>query len=103
MDAHGSRHVIRLKASLKSGSADLHRELMARLHDRKGARVDGSLYATAYRPVGHNGRSNLQIWANALQLESTLPSMPLWLRGGPCVPVELDAAYERTCLEHRIG
>jgi hypothetical protein len=31
-----------------------------------------------------------------------LPTMPLWLRGGLCLPVELEATYERTCTEPRL-
>jgi hypothetical protein len=25
-----------------------------------------------------------------------LPTLPLWLRGGPCLAVDLEASYERT-------
>ena len=31
-----------------------------------------------------------------------LPTMPLWLRGGLCLPVDLEATYERTFREQRI-
>lgn len=84
-------------------TANLHHELMERLHDRQGARIARPLYATAYRPIGPNGQTILQIWTNELELTAPLPSMPLWLRGGPWVPVELETAYERTCREQRIA
>jgi hypothetical protein len=84
-------------------TANLHHELLQRLRDRQGARVASPLYAAAYRPIGQNGQTSLQIWTNGLELGSPLPSLPLWLRGGPCVPVELEAAYQRTCLEQRIS
>ncbi len=84
-------------------TANLHHELLERLHDTTGARTEGHTYCAAYHPVGQNGKTNLRIWANSLRLGQPLPTMPLWLRGGPCVPLELDAAYERTCAEHRIG
>ncbi len=31
-----------------------------------------------------------------------LPTMPLWLRGDICLPVDLQATYEVTCREQRI-
>ena len=31
-----------------------------------------------------------------------LPTLPLWLRGGLCLPVELEATYTRTCVEQRV-
>ena len=83
-------------------TAILHYELMQRLGGKEGARVNSLLYATAYRPIGRDGQAALEIWTSELELRAPLPSVPLWLRGGPCVPVELESAYERTCLEQRI-
>ena len=83
-------------------TANLHHALLERLRDPNGARIDDSLYATAYRPIERNGSTSLQIWSHALHLGDDLPTMPLWLRGGPCVPVELESTYSRTCVEHRI-
>jgi hypothetical protein len=84
-------------------TANLHHELLQQLRGQEGARVNSLLYATAYRPIGRNGQTALEIWTNELELRAPLPSLPLWLRGGPCVPVELESAYERTCLEQRIA
>lgn len=84
-------------------TSNLHHELLQRMHDATGARIEGHTYSAAYHPVGQNGKTGLQIWANSLGLGEPLPTMPLWQRGGPCVPLELEAAYERTCAEHRIG
>ena len=81
-------------------SADFHRELLARL----GATGDapGPLFATAYRPVERDGVSTLDVWVEPVALGPPLPTMPLWLRGGLCLPVELEATYERTCTEQRL-
>lgn len=85
-------------------AANLHHELLDRLHNHDAAiRLETALYATAYRPIGGNGQSRLQIWAQTLRVGDKLPTLPLWLRGGPCLPVELEAAYERTCSEQRIS
>jgi hypothetical protein len=82
-------------------SADLHRELLARV----GAGDPGpgpSLSGSAYRPVERNGAPALDVWREPLALGQRLPTLPLWLRGGLCLPVELEATYERTCVEQRI-
>lgn len=82
-------------------SADLHRELLARVG--AGDAPGGSpLFAAAYRPVERAGAATLDVWYEPLALGQPLPSMPLWLRGGLCLPVELEATYERTCVEQRV-
>jgi hypothetical protein len=82
-------------------SGDLHRELLQRV----GAGDCGpgpALYGSAYRPVERNGVATLDMWHEPLALGQRLPTLPLWLRGGLCLPVELEATYERTCVEQRI-
>lgn len=81
--------------------ADLHRDLLNRL----GAGDTGQglpLYASAYRPVERNGSSAVDVWHMPVALGQPLPTLPLWLRGGLCLPVDLEAAYERTCAEQRV-
>ena len=48
------------------------------------------LYTTAYRSVEQEGESALDIWQQELQLARSLPTMPLWLRGGICLPIDLN-------------
>ena len=80
---------------------DLHRDLLARLG--AGDAAPGPLlFASAYRPVERGGRATLDVWRESLELGRPLPTLPLWLRGGFCLPVELEATYERTCLEQRV-
>lgn len=86
-----------------SRNANLHRELLQRLKDDSGVAGEDSLYAAAYRPAGQNGQTMLEIWAEPLAIRTALPEMPLWIRNGPCVPVALEASYQRTCLEQRIS
>jgi len=81
-------------------SADFHRELLARLGATGNA--PGPLFASAYRPVERDGASILDVWIEPVALGQPLPTMPLWLRGGLCLPVELEATYERTCTEQRL-
>jgi hypothetical protein len=81
--------------------ADLHRELLTRL----GAVDPGpgpALYGAAYRPVERDGAAALDIWREPAEVGRPLPTLPLWLRGGLCLPVELEATYTRTCVEQRV-
>jgi hypothetical protein len=81
--------------------ADFHRELLLRL----GASDPGpgpALSGSAYRCVQRDGVNSLDVWQEAISLGHRLPTLPLWLRGGLCLPVELEPAYERTRIEQRI-
>jgi hypothetical protein len=82
-------------------SADLHRELLKRLgmgDPGPGPELSGS----AYRPTERNGVKVLDLWRETIKVGEHLPTLPLWLRGGLCLPVELEATYERTCIEQRV-
>jgi hypothetical protein len=81
--------------------ADLHRELLVRL----GVADPGpgpALSGSAFRPVERDGKRWLDVWGEPIAVGQPLPTLPLWLRGGLCLPVELEATYERTCIEQRI-
>lgn len=84
-------------------AANLHRELLARLAPDALTMLAADLYATAYHVVERDRHPNLDVWEEALSLGARLPTLPLWLAGEVCVPVELDASYERVCREYRIG
>jgi len=80
---------------------DFHRELLLRL----GVADPGpgpTLSGSAYRCVERDGVSVLDIWRETIEVGRVLPTLPLWLRGGLCLPVELEATYERTCIEQRV-
>ncbi len=82
-------------------SADLHRELLMRLG--MGDPGEGPvLSGAAFRPVERDRTRWLDVWREPIAVGQPLPTLPLWLRGGLCLPVELEAAYERTCIEQRI-
>lgn len=83
--------------------ANLHNELLARLVKPGTSYLDMDLYAVAYRPVDREGQTSLDIWQETLAVDHPLPTIPLWLRGAICLPIDLDATYERTCREQRIG
>jgi hypothetical protein len=81
--------------------ANLHEALLKRLKQNDDApAVD--LYAASYRVASVDGETKLEIWRQGFAAGDALPTLPLWLRGGLCLPVELEATYERTCREQRI-
>jgi hypothetical protein len=82
--------------------ANLHDELLERLHAASEMRLAGDLYAVAYRCVKHEEQPNVELWQESLSVGKALPSLPLWLRGNLCLHVDLAASYERTCREQRI-
>ncbi len=81
--------------------ANLHDELLQRLKV-KALPTNGELYAAAYRVVEKLGEPVLDIWQEVVMVGGFLPTMPLWLRGGFCLPVDFNATYIRTCEEQRI-
>ncbi len=82
--------------------ANLHNELLARITSSQVARLNADLYATAYH-VLEREQSSLDIWSETLTVGKDLPTLPLWLQGGLCLPVKLNTTYERTCQEQRIS
>jgi hypothetical protein len=84
-------------------SGDLHQELLNRVSPQQGTEIVADLYATAYQPAAQNGEVQLRIWREFLAVSRSLPTMPLFLRGGLCLPVDLEAAYQRTCEEQRVS
>jgi hypothetical protein len=83
-------------------SANLHNELLVRLGASKQPQMNAELYAVAYHTVERGGQTSLDIWEESLSVGNSLPTMPLWLRGSICLPLELETTYQRTCREQRI-
>lgn len=81
--------------------ADYHRDLLVQLglsDSGPGPALSGS----AYRCVEREGISTLDVWREAISVGQPLPTLPLWLRGGLCLPVELASTYQRTYTEQRV-
>lgn len=82
--------------------ANLHNELLERLGPPEASPLEAELYATAYRVVERDEQPSLDTWEETLAVGRPLPTVPLWLQGDLCLPVDLDGTYERTCREQRI-
>jgi len=80
--------------------ANLHNELLANIVEMP--LMKAQLYTTAYQVVKHHTEPCLDIWQQPLEIGQPLPTMPLWLRGLICLPIDLGATYELTCREQRI-
>jgi hypothetical protein len=55
-----------------------------------------SLYAVGYRPVRRESADVVDVWPTELFLGQPLPTLPLYLSGDVCVPIELEATYNDT-------
>jgi hypothetical protein len=44
----------------------------------------------------------LEIWHEPLAIEAPLPTLPFWLKNGPCIKVDLEATYMRTLQDQRM-
>jgi hypothetical protein len=82
--------------------ANLHAALVARLAPDAEGVSDAHIYAAAYRPEPRKREAPVSVWQEALRLGEPLPTMPLWLKGGACLAVELDETYDRTCRALRV-
>ena len=74
---------------------NLHNELMDLLELPQDflMAADTRCYVAAYRPLRRQEKSEIDGWPFRLDLEASLPVVPLALRGGPVIPLDLEAAY----------
>jgi len=89
-------------AAVTTVRANLHEALLERLRGGDDALRGEPLYAAAYRVVRRQDDPSLDVWTERLEVGEELPALPLWLRGGPCLRVDLEASYARTCREQRL-
>lgn len=83
--------------------ASLHSEFLARYQSTPSEVGASELYVVSYRPVSRSGETSLDIWEEPLQLGRPLPTVPIGLRGGLCLPVDLDTTYDHTRQKLRIS
>ena len=78
-----------------SRQADLCADLVQLLSqpEAAGLLAGATLHAAAYRPIRRQEKNQLDVWLKPLALGQPLPLLPLALRGGGCVPLDLEASY----------
>lgn len=74
---------------------NLHNEVVELMQCESGFQFgqEESLYAVGYRPLRRDSADVVDMWPAELFLGQPLPTLPLYLRGDLCVPVELEATY----------
>jgi hypothetical protein len=78
-----------------SRHANLHNELMQALGGPPTALLaNAPTYVAGYGPVHRDGRMESDVWCSAARVGSPIPSMPLVLRRGPVVMLELEETYQ---------
>jgi hypothetical protein len=85
--------------------ANLHDELIRLTEQDERYRFpsDSLLYAVAYQPARREpGGDVISVWPAPLAVGQALPVLPLALRGGPVVPVELETTYTEARLRSRL-
>ncbi len=80
---------------------NLHNDLMDFL-GHPARRMAGHTYATAYRTTGKNGSGTLATWEYPLAVGANLPTVPMWLLGGFCIPARLEETYTETLRRLRV-
>lgn len=84
--------------------ANLHDDLVTFLEHPAEFRFPAAteLYAAAYRPTRRTAGDFIELWREGLAVGGRLPVMPLALRGGPTVPVDLESSYGEVLLDSRL-
>jgi Protein of unknown function (DUF4058) len=85
--------------------ANLHDELVRLLEQEERFRFPGEspLYAVAYHPVRRDpGGDQIDIWPVPIAVDQPLPILPLALRGGPVVKLDLETTYSEARLKSRL-
>jgi hypothetical protein len=85
--------------------ANMHDELIRLLEQPADYCFPGDslLYAVAYRPARREKEGDqLDLWMNPLTVGQPLPTMPLALRGGPVIPIDLEGTYTEARVDSRL-
>ncbi len=87
-----------------SRSANLHNELidLLELGDAFKMSDEVTTYATAYHPFRRLSEEATDAWLARIHVGEPLPTLPLFLRRGPCLPLELESIYADVCRHARL-
>ena len=83
--------------------ANLHTELLNRLHIPEVVEQPWDLYTTSYHPVQRGEQTCVDVWQEPLSVGSAMKPMPLFLKDGPHLPIDLQSTYESTLHALRIS
>jgi hypothetical protein len=57
---------------------------------------DPAIYAAGYQPVGAEDQGQVVAWPHVLEVGEPLPTVPLYLHGTGCIPLDLEKTYMDT-------
>jgi hypothetical protein len=63
---------------------------------------ESMLYVVSYHPFRTAQSDQVEFWPVPVELGRPLPTMPLALRGGPTLPLDLEATYTEACVDSRL-
>ncbi len=111
-DAFIAKCVSYLRLGVGVVVVDVVTERLANFHNEVMAAVGGPAsiqfppktptYVAGYRPVHRDQKNELEIWFAAAPLGQPIPSVPLAVRGGPVIPLDLDGTYSETLRDHGV-
>lgn len=64
--------------------------------------LDPDMYAVSYRPTIRANEPVIDFWVEPLEIDMDLPTLPLFLKGWGCVPLDLEDSYNETCRDSRL-
>lgn len=76
---------------------NLHDQLVSRLSPNHVTELVSPMYAVSYRPAGPKDSPQLQVWEQSLEFGKPLGTLPFPLKRGPCLKLDLNDTYVRTC------
>jgi Protein of unknown function (DUF4058) len=82
-------------------NANLHNELMNSLNLPTDP-LEPRLYAVAYQIAQDKEIAYLNLWQEVFAVGDDLPILPLFLKGGFYLPINLEQTYHYTCVRQRI-
>jgi hypothetical protein len=76
---------------------NLHNEMMRVLGVGASFQIadDPPIYAIGYQPEEEE-EVRILAWPHVLEIGAPLPTVPLYLRGTGCIPLDLEATYMET-------
>jgi hypothetical protein len=63
---------------------------------------DEPLFAVAYRPIRQPDNERIDVWPAPLEIGKPLPTLPLTLDKGICLPLDLETSYVEACQRSRL-
>jgi hypothetical protein len=82
---------------------ELHNELMVMVNSPMSAMLpDRSTYVAGYRCTHEPERRQIETWPYLAVVGQPIPSVPLALKDGPMIQLDLEGTYTEACMDHNV-